>query len=179
MDALEFNVSTLLRADVGKKIEYDIHSDEQLSLDDAGASDIYGAVSLMRTNFGILVHARVHATVDLQCDRCLERARLPISTEFDEEYLPVVDVSTGLPVQSERVEETFQISPNHIVDLTEAMRQHLLLAVPMHVLCSKDCRGLCPTCGSNLNVAPCQCGQEEESHPFAALATLLSDGGPR
>jgi uncharacterized protein len=175
MEAFEFNVSHLLRLAIGSKVKHRIATDETLELDDRASSlRIHGSVELMRTNFGIFARAQLDSEVQLECDRCLEVYRDNVATRFEEEYLPVIDVSSGRPVQSERTDETFFISPNHIVDLTEAARQHLLLAIPMHTVCSEDCRGLCPTCGTNLNLGQCGCVDEEE-HPFAAIAVLLTD----
>jgi DUF177 domain-containing protein len=175
MEAFEFNVSHLLRLPIGSKVKHDIASDEVFELDDRSRSRyIRGSVELIRTNFGIFARAQLSAAVELECDRCLDRYDGDVRAKFEEEYLPVIDVSSGRPVQSERTDETFFISPNHIVDLTDAVRQHLLLAIPMHTVCSEDCRGLCPTCGTNLNLAQCGC-VDEEQHPFAAIAVLLTE----
>ncbi len=174
MEELEFNVSHLLRTPVGTRVRDEIQIDGPLSLDDTRANGIHGTVDLIRTNFGILVHAQLSAEAELECDRCLESFKARIISNFDEEYLPVIDVWTGRPVQSERTDETFFISPNHVVDLTEAVRQNLLLAIPMHAVCRDDCAGLCVICGTNHNVATCSCVEEEE-HPFASIAALLRE----
>jgi uncharacterized protein len=42
-----------------------------------------------------------------------------------------------------------------VLDLKPAVREHWLLAVPRFALCKEGCRGLCPTCGENLNYANC------------------------
>ena len=44
------------------------------------------------------------------------------------------------------------------VDLTEPLRESILLHFPEHPVCRPDCRGLCPKCGANLNDGPCSCG---------------------
>ena len=173
-EGLEFNVSHLLRADVGATLTECVDLDEPLVIDDLYTSHIAGTVQLIRTNFGILARAKLMARLEMECDRCLDPFIGVVKAVFAEEYLPVVDVSTGRPVQSERTDETFLISPNHVVDLTEATRQHLILAIPMHKLCSEMCQGLCPTCGCNLNVRHCGCVHDED-HPLSAIAALLRD----
>src|SRR5579872_6421516 len=122
MEGLEFNVSTLLQQVVGESADYEVAVDEALDLDGIIARLITGPVRLTRTNFGILAHATLDARLGLECDRCLDPYEARVKVDFSEEYLPVIDVSTGRPVQSERADETFLISPNHIVDLTEATR---------------------------------------------------------
>lgn len=44
-----------------------------------------------------------------------------------------------------------------VLDLTEAVREELILAAPGFPLCREDCRGLCPRCGADLNQGPCGC----------------------
>jgi len=174
MDGLEFNVSTLLRQDVGVFTDHVVETADSLDLDGLVTRHIAGRIRLTRTNFGVLAHARLDTALDLECDRCLDQYETHVLADFSEEYLPVIDVSTGRPVQSERSDETFFISPNHIVDLTEAARQYTLLAVPMHRICRNDCRGLCAICGVNKNTTNCTCAVVLDS-PLSALAVLLTD----
>lgn len=174
MEGLEFNVSHLLRESVGSSLNARVNIQTPLVLDNVKTSTISGAVLLIRTNFGILARARLRAGLALECDRCLDPFLTAVSSEFAEEFLPVIDVSTGRPVQSDRTDETFFISPNHIVDLTEAARQHLLLAIPMHRACKESCLGLCAICGSNRNVRDCGC-TEEVDHPLYSMAALLKE----
>jgi uncharacterized protein len=169
-----FNVSHLLRQTVGVSVTDRIDVEEPLVLDDLATRRISGFVRLIRTNFGILAKGKLRAIIELECDHCLEPYIATVQADFSEEFLPVIDVSTGRPVQSERTEEAFLISPDHVVDLTEATRQHLLLAIPMHKVCMEECLGLCPVCGTNRNVSDCGCKQQEEN-PFSAIAALLTD----
>ena len=52
-----------------------------------------------------------------------------------------------------------------------AMREQVLLATPVKLVCREDCKGLCPHCGSNLNVEPCNCQQPSDPR-WAALSDL-------
>ena len=61
------------------------------------------------------------------------------------------------------------------LDLRPAVRELWLLDVPGYALCREDCKGLCPTCGTNLNLAQCDCATEEVDPRFAALSNLLAD----
>ena len=58
------------------------------------------------------------------------------------------------------------------LDLREALREELLLAVAQFVECRPDCRGLCPECGANLNAGPCGCRPERDPR-WEALSDLL------
>jgi uncharacterized protein len=52
----------------------------------------------------------------------------------------------------------------------DLLRQYLLLELPMAPVCREDCKGLCPTCGQNLNEASCDCAPKEGHPAFEALA---------
>ena len=60
-----------------------------------------------------------------------------------------------------------------IVDLTDELRQSIILALPTYPVCRADCRGVCPTCGKNLNEGPCACVHEERDGRWGALDALL------
>jgi uncharacterized protein len=60
-----------------------------------------------------------------------------------------------------------------MLDLAEAIREYALLEMPMQVFCREDCKGLCPTCGADLNEGPCDCRNDEGDERFAALKSLL------
>ena len=52
----------------------------------------------------------------------------------------------------------FELDPSvEYVDLGEEIRQEIIMANPARVLCSKDCKGICPQCGANLNIEQCKC----------------------
>ena len=92
---------------------------------------------------------------------------------FEEEYLPTIDVASGVPLPLPEEPGFFTIDDHHILDLTEAVRQYILLATPMKPLCRKDCAGLCPTCGCNLNQVSCNCPPSPADSRWSELKKLL------
>ena len=73
-----------------------------------------------------------------------------------------------------------------VLDLNELLREQFYLALPMKPLCTEDCQGICPQCGTNRNTAPCDCHPQWEDPRMAGLKTLLSPtmqsphrGGPK
>jgi uncharacterized protein len=177
--SLLFNVSQFLKADVGGIRTYDFSMDEPLDLDGDVATGICGTVKFTLNNFGILATVQAHADVHLTCARCLEPFQTPIDVAFQEEYRPVIDVATGMPSRLPESDTAFQISPNHMLDLGEAVRQQLLLGLEIIPVCGPECKGLCPTCGANLNTEQCACPPAEPTNPFAVLAALLTDADDR
>jgi uncharacterized protein len=175
---MEINVSHLLKSPVGTTREYDLDSGERLPLDDEVVAVLTeGHVRLDRTNTGILARGHARARVRLTCARCLDPVDTDVDSEFAEEFEPSIDVASGLSLPVPQNELVFRLSPRHMLDLGEALRQNLLPALPLQALCRPECAGLCPSCGTNRNVASCDCVIVDENHPLAALADLLREGG--
>jgi uncharacterized protein len=173
--SLQFNVSQLLKSDVGQSRAYEFEADEPLDLGGETATDITGRVRFMLTNFGIVASIEAHGTLHLTCSRCLEPFSTPVDVTFTEEYQPTIDIATGLPAKTPPSDSAFDITQNHTIDLSEALRQHFVLAEEMIPVCRADCQGLCPTCGTNLNTDTCACPPAQEESPFLALQGLFAD----
>ncbi len=105
----------------------------------------------------------IGAVVRAECRRCLAE------TDF------IVDAPVGVLFTEEANPEdpdAYSIPPNSThLDLSDAVREELALAVPEYVLCRDDCRGLCAQCGNDLNTGPCPCRAEPDSR-WAALEAL-------
>jgi DUF177 domain-containing protein len=179
---LAFNVAQLLKERVGstRKLNFESPSltlyDEDTSEGGAlEAQDVNGNVKVTRLSDSVLVQGNVKADVQLQCSRCLEDISLPVDARLEEQYQPTVDVETGHAITRDEDEEddtVFKIDANHMMDLTEPVRQALLVAIPMRPLCREDCRGLCPKCGANLNYIDCGHREEASDSRWEALRAL-------
>jgi uncharacterized protein len=94
--------------------------------------------------------------------------------EINEELIFVYRAGVA-PVEAE-AEEVYPLpEKGGTLDLTEAVREHVLLSVPEFVNCDEACRGFCPRCGANLNETTCECRTEEEDPRWAALRRLRSE----
>lgn len=169
---MELNVAQLLKEPIGAErfCHLDLEGEDAHYLKEVYR--IKGDVSLLQLGRSILVTGKMEALVEMACVRCLESFRQMIAFEFKEEYYPTVDVSSGLNLPPPEDPTAFSIGPDHLLDLREALRQYMLLALPMNPVCQQDCRGLCPQCGTNLNPGPCQCLGLSPDPRLAALAEL-------
>lgn len=128
-------------------------------------------VHLNRTRNGVYAAGRVWATLGLSCSRCLERFPYRIDEEFYLEYRPR---PAELPAETELDEEAVGIVffDGAEIDLSDQMRQDVLLALPMKPVCDESCKGLCPICGGNLNEVQCDCSSIVIDSPFSTLRGL-------
>lgn len=160
------NVAQLLKQEVGARRSYDLSE-----LAD-GSRRVRGRVDLLRSAEGILVKAEFETELETTCARCMTPARVKVKTSFEEEFLPTIEVNSGLPVRGINAEDAFRIDHNHILDLGEAIRQYALCAAPMKPLCKPDCAGLCPQCGHDLNQGRCGCERPPDDHRWEKLTRL-------
>ena len=153
---MQINVSQLLKESIGSSREYKVDEAVDIAGDERG-STVRGDISLLRTQRGILVRGELRTGLELTCSRCLSTFRSPLNINFEEEYVQTVDVNSGLPLELSEEPGSFTIDEHHVIDLSEAIRQYALLAIPMKPLCRVDCAGICQECGHNLNQGPCGC----------------------
>jgi len=155
MGNIQINVAQLLKEGIGATRTFEV--DDTLYLDETTQCQVQGEVELLHTRRGILVRGTFTGTSHLVCSRCLDFFEYPLTFRMEEEFLPLVDVISGAPLPLDDDPTTFTIDDRHILDLSEAIRQYALLAIPMKPMCRPDCPGLCPQCGANLNQQRCQC----------------------
>jgi uncharacterized protein len=91
-------------------------------------------VFVTRADEELVVQADIRCPLEFTCARCLE---------------PFTSAVTPQGVFS------YKVQPADVVDITEDVRQEVLLAYPMVPVCRPDCKGLCTVCGTNLNVSAC------------------------
>jgi len=147
---MQVNVAQLLKELVGSSRTYQL--EEVVDVTGEGDDEmVQGEVNLVRTRRGILVRGDLHAQVELTCSRCLKVFHYPLAISFEEEYLPTVDILSGLPLAPSEEPGVFMIDEHHVIDLDEAIRQYTLLAMPMKPLCREDCAGLVAECSQRLD----------------------------
>lgn len=169
---LSYNVASLLRAAPGTSRTYPVE-DAKLPIAEGVslAAPIEGEVRLARTGRSILATADLSTAIEAHCSRCLRAVVEPISVRIEEEALPSIDIDSGLPVDAREEPDALRLDRNHELDLAQPVRDAISLAEPISVLCRPDCRGLCPSCGIDLNEAPDHGHAEDEIDPrLAALA---------
>jgi uncharacterized protein len=159
------NVATLLQEPVGASRAYTFHLD-RLDLDsDLVASDINGDMRLTRLSDEILANVEARGTVELTCLRCLEPYAQTTKTRFQEEFRVAYDVRSGAEVRSSEDDERFSITDAHELDISEALRQELIVSLPMRPDCGAQCPGP-PVIDSD--------GEDDIDDRFAALGALLN-----
>src|SRR5262249_18573430 len=137
-------------------------------------------VKLQKTGSGVLLRGSTELTAHTPCRRCLADVHLKVPVSFtlnlvSQATLAGDDQERGDDEQTERAgsfdleradEELFD---GKTIDLDPLVREQVLLALPMHAVCREDCKGLCGSCGKNLNEGECACARSQVDPRLAAL----------
>ena len=176
LDALVLNVAGLLGEAPGS------HRDVAVEVRTLELGDelVLGApvdvrVRVARTNRGMVVTGRVRTALEDACGRCLAPLRTPVDAAIEEEVLPLLDLQSGLPLDFSTEPEAFRLTDHHELDLEPLAREAIQLAAPIAPVCRPDCRGLCPECGGDLNLAPHDHGPAPVDPRLAGLMDLRID----
>lgn len=113
--------------------------------------------------------------VEMPCARCLEPVEEEISRDFHLTYRPVKSVASEEEVEVTDEESEIGFYRGDGLFLADMLVEQVILALPMKVICRVDCRGLCPSCGANLNVEHCRCQTQTGDPRLAPLARIKQD----
>ncbi|NSW55042.1 MAG: DUF177 domain-containing protein [Armatimonadetes bacterium] len=134
---------------------------------------VIGYVELENADSLVTARGRLHATAVLPCSRCLADHVVELDAEVYEQCsLTQIDEPS---MWEAGTEEPIPLLSGDLVDLSELVRQVLVLNVPSRSLCRPDCAGLCPRCGRNLSDGPCGCGEDDVDPRWAGLRDLIDD----
>jgi uncharacterized protein len=187
MDLLTPKIADI--TDEGLSLSGDVTA-EELGLTEADAplsGPLAVGLDLRAIDGTVCVTGVVEGTAIRQCVRCLKDFEEPIAFSVRVAYERESKSPPSLPKR----EDSRKKKPAPIVDvepeehnddiyhyvgdqmeLAPMLREQLILAAPMHPLCTEDCLGLCLHCGKDLNAGPCRCAVEPTGGPFDILRKL-------
>ena len=164
---IKVNVAEIKKRLVGEKtLAYDLELSElEITSEDL---DVVGTVRLdgKLSNAGdvLLLEAVMKTRVKRMCGRCLKDFEGDLVAEVIEKFYPD---------SAENIEQDAFVYDSDVIDITEPLRESLLLAEPIQALCKQDCRGLCPVCGADLNDGDCGCDRFTVDPRLAALKQFI------
>jgi len=124
----------------------------------------------------IKVRGRLNFTLNMICSRCLDAFESRVAPNFNLRFSKRIpedvhfDRDENVELTAEQIGLIFYSDDE--IDVTDAIREQVILSLPYRRLCASDCKGICQVCGANLNKEICQCGQSKAPGPFDILKTL-------
>jgi uncharacterized protein len=120
----------------------------------------------------IRVVGRLSTRVEVRCARCLEPVTSNLDNAFDLLYRPLGADKGRDEVSISEAETEIGYYQGDGLLLEDVLREQVLLATPVRMLCREDCKGICPSCGRNRNKEECQCAVEQADARWEALKDL-------
>ena len=155
--------------------EYELSKDPvEVGLPENFSANVVAKVTLEKSSRQILVSARVAARGMFQCDRCLDEYSNTIESKLRTLY--VWDADGRANGDSEDVR--LLAHDANVIDLSNDVRDLVLLSVPLKLLCKEECAGLCPHCGRNLNQmanGECDCAPRDSDPRWNKLAVFFDE----
>jgi len=150
-------------SDSGLSIDYEVRenvSSSYLAKDDEVSARLAGMVS-PDSSAGYVFSGNLEINCILVCDKCLNEAAYSSYSDISEKFSK--DVSEG----------RWSINGDEL-DFTEVIRANICALLPMKILCTDNCQGLCPMCGKNLNEEQCECEKPIDPR-FAHLSSFFKE----
>lgn len=160
---LKFNIGPLLGKPPGTKAFFDIDDDSYLTSIDGlqSCGRAAGRVQLLKMPHEFNVQIKdLRAAAEGTCSRCLAKFSYQLNIPLVEREfiidLPARDIGVG--------EDVFYVDKQtNEIDISQMVREELLLHFPAIPVCSESCKGLCDKCGINLNFQTCSCTHTTEA----------------
>jgi uncharacterized protein len=130
--------------------------------------DVFCAVKKMRET--VFIDGNLEATAVSNCCRCLEATNFPIKSTFKYTLVPAKNRLMEEELSPEDLEYGFY--QDDVIDLDGLIFEQIVLQIPIKVLCTDTCKGLCPHCGININMASCGCHAEYIDERLAVFKKL-------
>jgi uncharacterized protein len=111
-------------------------------------------------------------SIEASCARCLEPVRHSVQRNFDLLYRPQGIDAGREEISVTQAEAEIGYYRGEGLLLEDVLREQILLAVPIRIICRDECKGLCPRCGRNQNTESCDCAEEIEDPRWDALRKL-------
>ena len=115
---------------------------------------------------------RLRTKVAVLCGRCLKSVELPIEADFIERFTPAVSWKNEEQHELRAEDLNLAAFDGEAVELDDLVKEEIILAMPGHILCQEECKGLCPNCGADLNAGSCGCTIKETDSRWEKLKDL-------
>jgi uncharacterized protein len=146
----------------------------QIDLDDEGA--VNGVVRFdgrtFRERGKTHLAGTIQGEVALYCTRCAKPLTRHLEITFEDVFVDAAAETAEKEIEVAGPALDEQLVTGSSIDLTEIIREQILLDLPEQVLCKEDCKGLCPECGADRNLLDCECGKKDIDPRWAALKDL-------
>jgi uncharacterized protein len=122
----------------------------------------------------LTVEGKISSVAGMECTRCLQPVEHKLHIPFKTEFITAENYTAAKEAELQEQDLDTAVYEGDKIDLTEIVREQILLNLPEQVFCKENCRGLCEKCGANRNLIDCNCIEKEFDPRWSALRELKS-----
>ncbi len=137
---------------------------------------LMGALRIEKVGKEIIIKGFYETSIELVCSRCLNTFKTGSSHDIFITFRPLSELKGDEVYELHNDELEVDFYSGDEIDLDNLIEEDIILSVPMKPLCNEDCKGLCPRCGSDLNITSCGCSSFTIDERFEVLKKLLKKG---
>ncbi len=132
-------------------------------------------LTIEKTGDSVRIRGPVHARLSLICARCLEQFAFSVASRLDIELLPRQKAPDASEVELKTEEMDIYYFEGEEIDIDPYIFEEIMLNIPLKALCAESCKGICPSCGKNLNIEECRCEKTGATILTEKLNAFLKD----
>ena len=136
---------------------------------------LYSEAKIWIAGQSVLVKGKVQTALRLQCVRCLKEFAYPLSSTYELSLYSLKEAPVAEETELGEKEMELDFFEGGEIHLSEIACEQIFLEIPIQPLCQKNCKGLCPVCGIDLNLSSCTCERQEFISSFSVLKKLKLD----
>ncbi len=118
------------------------------------------------------VEGMISTNTEVECTRCLQVMEQKSEFPFKAAFVTKENYTQAKEAELNAEDLDISVFDGQKIDLTELVREQILLNLPEQVFCKEDCKGLCEKCGANRNLIDCKCIEKEIDPRWSALKNL-------
>lgn len=120
----------------------------------------------------IETHGTIRAKAEIECTRCIQPIEKELEIPFKASFIAPEHFTEAKEAELHESDLDVSVYEDDKIDLTELVREQIILNLPEQIFCREDCKGLCAKCGENRNLIDCKCEEKEIDPRWAALKNL-------
>ncbi len=120
----------------------------------------------------IRVQGTLQGTLQVACHRCLKPFSWPLDEKVDVYLVQEDSLKRSEETELEAKDLDYEFFDGIIIEIDQLVAEQIFLALPVKILCSENCRGLCSNCGADLNEEPCSCEKNSARSPIVGLEAM-------
>ena len=139
-------------------------------------SPVQAKLKIQKVGAEVVVNGNITVDVQLQCSRCLKDFKRDLFFPFEVVFHPVEQLEGGEHREIKAEELNMGFYSKDEIDLTDLVKEQIMLNLPMKPLCNNLCKGICPQCGADLSAGDCGCTGRDIDSRLVGLKKLLDKG---